>query len=411
MGYNLFVQSRFVRPLVLIAMVFLAVAATLIYHLTQQSEIDYYRGNRFFEKARYSEAIKYFERSLELAPRKIEALGKLAQACQWSGQHRRAAQLFERLLKMEPANASVKLALAETLSWQKDYGRAIGLFREVIRQTGSFEAGQKLAEVYLWSGDLTAAAGLIDRLISNRPDDFKNKLLQAQLWYYSGDFGLAREAYAGLLRSPGLPQEQKLQLKLALAEIFLALNDRKAAEKIDREILAEAPGYLPPRLMLADILSWSRDYPGSIRFYEEVLKIQAENSRALAGLARVYSLQGRYQISEGTYVQALALEPLNLEWQNQLAEVLIWQKKYQPAVTVLLQALRVKDNLRSRFLIGQALLYSGQPEKARLWLDSALRREPGDLETRATLADSYSYSRDYGQAIKIYEDILSMEKK
>lgn len=182
-----------------IALIFTSVITTGVYHKTQKADINYYQGQRLFEKGRFDEAIEFYEKVLVIGPSRLDALRDLAYAYQWTGAYEKAAVAFQKALSLKPHDNKIKESLAQTLSWQKEYEKAIQLYKEVIADSDSLDAKRQLAEVYIWNNRFKEAKEILVEILKITPQDRKAKFLLAKAMQYSGQAEQAIEIYKELL--------------------------------------------------------------------------------------------------------------------------------------------------------------------------------------------------------------------
>ena len=192
------------RKVSLYIIIFLGVSTaltTFVYNSTQQADINYYNGHRLFVSGIYEKAIPFYEKSISENPHHEKALKEFAYSCLWTGQTNKAINLLEAVASKEPDNLEVKASLAEAYSWDKKYAASITLFREIILGTNSPWAKEKLAEVYLWSGQPEKAKVILELLLERYPDSFKVKLLWGKALYYTGESEKASRVFEQLLQN------------------------------------------------------------------------------------------------------------------------------------------------------------------------------------------------------------------
>lgn len=176
-----------------------AIATTLLYHQTQQADINYYQGHRYFEAGEYDKAMKFCEKALAINPSHKGALRDFAYSCQWIGDFKRAVGAFNQLLSMEPDDYKIMMALAETLAWNKEYKQSIAVCKEIINSTGNIKAQILLSRVYIWNKQFDKAKEVLREVLSKAPDDSQAKLLYAKALHFSGEAKKAIRIYKELL--------------------------------------------------------------------------------------------------------------------------------------------------------------------------------------------------------------------
>ncbi|NQU73092.1 MAG: tetratricopeptide repeat protein [Candidatus Omnitrophica bacterium] len=177
-----------------------AIAITLLYHQTQQADINYYEGHRYFEKGEYEEAMKFCEKTLAINPSHEGALIDLAYSCQWTGDFKRAIETFKQVLSINPEDYKIMMALAETLAWNKEYEKSIAVCEKIINSTGGIKAQILLGQVCIWSKQFDSAKEVLEEVLRKEPDNSQAKLLYAKALHYSGEAKKSIEIYKELLK-------------------------------------------------------------------------------------------------------------------------------------------------------------------------------------------------------------------
>ena len=186
--------------LFIIVLILTSVATTLIYQNTQQADINYFKGHKYFEKGYYSKAIKFYEKVLLIDPARLDALTDLARCYQWTKRYEQAIDAFQKSLLITPEDNEIKESLAETYSWVKEYKKAINLYSEILETTDNIDIKRELAEVYIWSNHFEEAKEILLEILKIIPEDKKARLLLARAMQYSGQSKQAIEIYKKLLK-------------------------------------------------------------------------------------------------------------------------------------------------------------------------------------------------------------------
>lgn len=183
-----------------VILILICAGTSLLYHNTQQADINYYQGRRLFEKGKFEQAMQFFHKASDAEPSRPDVLKDLAYAYQWTGAYGKAAGIFQQILSLKPHDNEIKKSLAQTLSWQKEYEKAIRLYKEVIAATGDIDVKRQLAEVYIWDNQFKEARGILAEILKIAPQDRKAKFLLAKAMQYSGRAEEAIEIYKELLQ-------------------------------------------------------------------------------------------------------------------------------------------------------------------------------------------------------------------
>lgn len=201
--------------------------------------------------------------------------------------------------------------------------------------------------------------------------------------------------------------DSKEEVTKLLAETYLASGQHEKAIGVYRDILQKEPFNIEARIKLAELLSWVKLYDEAIKEYGRVLELDPGNIKALKGSAEVHYWKGDLDKAGDIYARLIALDPQDNDIYVSYGEILTWQKKYSEAIAVFGEALKDGRQGRSQLMYGRALLYSGQYQLAEDVFVEYLRKNPGDTEAKIYLADTYAYSKRFGEAIDLYEDVLA----
>ena len=182
------------------AVVFLGVSTSLAYHITQQADINYFQGYRFFLKGQYEKAIPFYEQAVKQGARSNEVYKELAYSYLWTGRSRDSIQLFKDLFLKEAGNPDMAYSLAQAYAWNKQYDKSIDLLRGLVRISGSEMARKKLAEVYLWSGRPEQARVVLEPMVQRYPEDTDIALMWGKSLYYTGESEKASKVFEEILK-------------------------------------------------------------------------------------------------------------------------------------------------------------------------------------------------------------------
>ncbi len=173
-------------PLFIATCALIAFITTGVYYVSQQSDIQYYKGHKFFREGDYPHAIQIHEKNLGENPSRLDVMRELAHSYQWSKNYTKAIEIFRRILRAAPKDFKTKEALAETLSWDKEFPEAIRLYREVLAENDNTQTRINLAEAYLWSEDYKSSESLLRDVLKNDPKNTRAKFILGKTMQYAG---------------------------------------------------------------------------------------------------------------------------------------------------------------------------------------------------------------------------------
>lgn len=176
-----------------------------------------------------------------------------------------------------------------------------------------------------------------------------------------------------------------------------------------RKALSVDPSSIPAQIGVADgELAAGREQLAA-REYENVLRIDSGNTKAMLAAARIYSRSERtWRLSETRFKEYLQRHPNDVSVNLQLGRVLAWQDKSAAAAVIFSKEPVQKQMTRQDWrLFAFALADSKQPEEAERRIREILARDPNDREMRVQLAGIYTSQGRWDKAAPMYREFLS----
>jgi len=308
------------------------------------------RGEEFFSKGKYKEAIEEFKHALAEMPLDVQtnkklglsylykgdinlAIGQLSatliikhddtetiialgEAFSLNKQFDESIKLYRKAITIEPNNVWFRYKLGEVLSWVKKYDESIQEYRKIL----SLEPKNNgvriiLGEVYAFQAKEDGKPELfkqssreLEHVINNDPKNFlANKKLG---WVYLEKKEL-RRAIKTLEKAFHLNPEE-YETRMLLAQAYGWRGQYKRAIKIYNDILAETPNDIGTLYRLGEVLSWRNRYDESIACYEKILAIEPTNLWIKTRIARVYALKQDYIRAGEIFNKILEEDPKNI---------------------------------------------------------------------------------------------------
>lgn len=104
--------------------------------------------------------------------------------------------------------------------------------------------------------------------------------------------------------------------RLDLARVLSWNKNYGAAVAEYRQILKRTPEKTDAQLELARVLSWAREYPQSVEAFDAVLRKDRKNYDAWIGKSRVYSYQSHWRQSLEAFNNSRRCLPQARQWGN-----------------------------------------------------------------------------------------------
>lgn len=200
--------------------------------------------------------------------------------------------------------------------------------------------------------------------------------------------------------------DQKEVQKL-LAKTYEAQGDPEKAISLYEEMLMKDPLDIEVRKNVAELLTWEKRYEEAIAQYTEVLALAPRDGETMKKLASVYKIAHQFKKAEQLYLHALQEYPDDPELSLGLGELFIWERRYEEALQYFRKVIEKEGPKEAKILYARAILYSGDPEKAKQLLLEMEQEEPHNRQVETYLADCYAYNQQFAVAIEKYKKLLA----
>lgn len=396
----------------ILILVAIATLTTFVYHKTQQSDINYYKGRKLFSRGQYQKAAAFYRKSLSISPERQDALTDLAYCYQRSDNFKDAIENFKKVLFIDPENTDIKIVLAETYSWNGESKKAIKLYEEILATNNDVDVKMRLAEVCIWDGNTDSAKEILEGVLNEHPGHAKARFLLAKAMHYSGEAEKAVVVYEELLEEPPAKElkneeAREKELEGLIGEAYMISGDYDKAVKTYREILQKNPEDIKAKVGLADIFAYSKEFKKAIAIYEEILQ-QKEDLTTKRKLADVLSWDKQYKKAAELYDEILS-EKEDASLRRQKARVLGWAREYSKSAKEYSKAYAIsKDEKTGLEMRGKLAYWNSRIKAAISYYKSLIEKEPRNSEAMFDLSQIYSYQSMWRQAISEYKKILRL---
>ncbi len=291
------------------------------------------------------------------------------------------------------------LQTAHTLFLQKDYEAAREYYLEVLPSyPKNFDVLKNLAYCYYRRGSrgYAQAASYYTKALAIQPDSVEVSENLARCLAGLNRHGEAGEIYE---RMATQPDAAAINWKRA-AEAYAEAHRNRQAEAAFDAYLQRSPGDLDARTRWGDLYTSEKNYARAQEQYRLVLTANPNYPRALIGLGRLASWQGRHDEALKYFDRALRLSPRNGDALTAKAFALLWLERFEESRT-LFQDLQKRYPRSSEIARGleqaDAALRQKELVAARRAGDTAaieayyrdrLERNPNDVSALRALADA-----------------------
>ncbi|MEK0191909.1 tetratricopeptide repeat protein [Microcoleus anatoxicus] len=177
---------------------------------------------------------------------------------------------------------------------------------------------------------------------------------------------------------------------------------------------------------LGVVLEAVGDRVQAIRAYQEAIKLDPQNIQAYNNLGNILAQAGEIEQAESVYRQAIAANPEHFGGYLNLGNILMLQQQIDLAIAAYETALRLQprypdilnnlgiafeaknDQAQASSYLGYAFYRQNKHEIAISYFQKFLEIQTGDRDFYIALADCYQLTNQYDEALKVYEDSISL---
>ncbi|GAB4278647.1 MAG: hypothetical protein Kow0029_22110 [Candidatus Rifleibacteriota bacterium] len=224
----------------------------------------------------------------------------------------KAAELYSEIHASQPSEPIYRVELAKSLAMKGDSEAARAILKDAVRDLGHCpELSLALVELDLFDKEFSRAAGRLDMILNEYPDEPHGMFLYAYTAFRLHELGTAEKYFLKLLeRNPhdeevavwysrlaiinGVPEKaleiwnnfddsiESLVEIISKVELTLASGDSKGIMKFLRRIGEYHPRFLEDHLLFGKAFFFAGDFASAQREFDLVLKFEAKNAEALA---------------------------------------------------------------------------------------------------------------------------------
>lgn len=283
-------------------------------------------GVVFYQKGLIDDAVRAFERALELDPRLDVARANIALALRESGHFDRRVAALKDGIQRNPGDIGARDALARTYLLAGIPERAAREWAVLLRhQPNNASLHIKLAFAESERGNLKGAMTLLDAAVRLAPELPTLHLQRAELLHRAGDMEGAVAAVRRALELDHDSARAHLLLSRALDE--LGMTEEAAAERDRARLLNPGVVETERHLTLARYIT-TRDDENGHRHRPQAVDARLRHLAQASDLRRTGDLSGAAAELE----QALAADGDAIEARQSLAEVRLLQGRLQTAL-------------------------------------------------------------------------------
>lgn len=249
----------------------------------------------------FAVAVRYYERALEIDPRDLESIARLAECEAGLGELSKAMTLVDRAAAQFPDDFAVQLLQAQVHLWAKD-SEAAGKYFEGLLQRWPGDPGAiaGLGRTYAWKGDARRALPYLEEAYGRGADPEVGRDL-ANVY-----LSLKRGSEAAALYERILPDLHPAPDELAgAANAFMAAGDARRAKALAEQALAADPKSRAAQLVLTDLAIKGRRFGEAESLLRKLVAAGPQDVRLIEKLGDVLMWQGKFAEAQRAYEAAV----------------------------------------------------------------------------------------------------------
>jgi Flp pilus assembly protein TadD len=266
-------------------------------------------GVAHFEQAHFQDALKQFNRVLELDPdnsraKQLLSLSRLNLGVEeyQNGRKTQALEHFESAVKVDPRNANAYRNLAVVLYETDQFVKAKeALLKGLKSEPGDKKMLQMLLQLCEHEKDFKGAQDAAENLHKYNPKDIDIALHLAYLYRFNNEADRAFGLYQSLLKQH--PKEKRIYDEYS--DLYVALSQYDSALAVYAGLLTRTPGEKKIYEDVARIYTEAKRYDSARTAYRKVLCGNEDDKRIYQKVAETYITEGHQEMAVSVYREAL----------------------------------------------------------------------------------------------------------
>lgn len=276
---------------------------------------------------------------------------------------------LKKVLDINPENEDALVLLGKIYFDKSEFEKSKQIFNSFSKTSENPEVLNYLGLFALEELRFTDAIKLFSKAVSKNKKISKYLYNLANAYFYNG---WIKEAAASYLQAICIEPEN-FGYRYSLAYLYYEQRNFEKAQNEVNYILQKDHSYASAHVLNALLKFENKDYLGAKNELETNLKNGNNDNFTLVSLAKVYTELLMFEKAENSIKEVISRNPDSLNYQCQMASILIAEKKYEEAINIAEKIIESNENYISAYIIGaQAALQSGDLEKAKIYAQNAI---------------------------------------
>ncbi len=363
-------------------------------------------------KSNRAQAVKIYERILELEPSHLEALRNAGMIYyQSQNDMDKTIQAYEAILAKEPKDIMSLIILGSAWAVKGNVEKSLDYYSTAVHYRPHLVTSFiNLGKLFMESGNLDAARDVYIQAVTTAPDN--EEIIKA----FQSFLQMSAIRKYGALKAETLKKEGKESTSLTLREL---LNDKELQDHIRDQVLdgyrvlAEDGATSNPaiiNLYANALISFEKFDEAEIQL-KRLLLLDPGDYKTHVALGNIFLMRHDDEAALHSFDMAIALNPDNTEVYAQIGAAYMDRQEYNKALDLYEKALRLKpDEDKISIMIFTIHEKTGDLEKAEQTLRNLVDRRPEKHEAQSLLGDLYRKLDKPEKALECYRQAWNHRK-
>ncbi|MCU7937979.1 MAG: PEP-CTERM system TPR-repeat protein PrsT [gamma proteobacterium symbiont of Bathyaustriella thionipta] len=382
-------------------------------------QANFIKAQILLQERDYAAAQEAAQQVVNVAPQHMPAAFILGTANFALKNYNQAEEYLTIYLASNPGNLKAQNVLANVYLAQKKAQQSILILEGIPEKQLETDPllMMTLGTSYIQIGDTQKGVQILTHAQSLAPDnqDIRKRLIAAQ--FQSGELNDAiseLEQLASMQNDSTQTQTQTQTNYLLIITYIKQQQFDKAEEKV-RQLLNQSPDDNKLLNLQALIVQLQGDSEKSIALYQAIIKKDKENIPAYMGLARIYSIESKWQEAEQSFKEVIKINPRTLKAYLGLAAIAEKQNQPEIAEIYFLDAMEQSQNnisstLTIAGLLSQWYQTKQQPEKVLKLAEKLEQKNPNNNDIRSFLARAQLLNKQTERSERTLKTIITYDK-
>lgn len=401
------------------------------------------RGEAYFEKEEFKKAIIEYKNAIQAEPKFARGHYQLALAYLKTGQPKQAFPELSKTVDLDPENLDAQLKLGQfyllarqtgeaaekaLLVLQKEPENVDALFLQmgVLLQEGksqeatvvlqkvtaidekNIRAYISLARIAGSQKQFTEAEGYLTKAVEASPEDPDPRLELARFYEQRGEF----EEAESVLEETIARNQTNVALLGQLGNFYVRRGNLEAAEDSYLKVAAQAPDRVGPKMTLGAFYASQKNWQEALQWMQQAQKLRPKDVEIQNAIASLYMDMGKPEKTRALVDEVLEKDGGNLRARLLKARLLLTDRQWPKAGDILEAVIRdYPRHAGAYYELGLVYVAQKDQRKAKGALLKAVEYDPGNLNARILLAESYLAERAPDLALEQLKVVLTGQPK